>query len=395
MRRRLRRALLAAVLACVTVAGTAGATFGTEQEPVTGPPPGAADWRADQVLGRPLPDPATASPGRVAAFFDGLTASQRATLARRHPLTVGNLDGAPTALRYRANRLALREERDAALTRSTAAGLTAQQHRLARKQAARYTELLAPQRQILAFDPRGRGQVAEAYGDLARARRTAVFVPGSDIDLTTFDDGGADRYGRPAAMARSLRARMHRQAPDTRTAVIAWVGYTTPVGVGPDAATGRLAESGAPRLTRFLHGLARTGAPAPALLCHSYGSVVCGLAAGQLDLRDASGLVFFGSPGVHADSVSALRTPVPVWAARAPDDWIRHVPHVRFLGLGHGGDPVRPGFGARVVTAADADGHSGYLRPGTDSLANFAAIALRTYGSVHCLTTSQECRDVH
>ena len=32
--------------------------------------------------------------------------------------------------------------------------------------------------------------------------------------------------------------------PSTRTAVIAWVGYTTPVGLGPDAATARLADGG-------------------------------------------------------------------------------------------------------------------------------------------------------
>ncbi|MDJ1130626.1 alpha/beta hydrolase [Streptomyces iconiensis] len=395
MKRRLKRALLAASLAAATVAGTTGVTVASEQTPVTGPPPGAAAWRADTSLGRPLPDPATATPRRVARFFHGLSPAQRRSLAHRHPLTVGNLDGAPPALRYEANRLGLKVRRSAELARAADPSLTAQDHEQARARAERYSTLLAPGRHILAFDPRGRGQVAEVYGDLARADRTAVIVPGSDIDLATYDRPGKNRYGRPGGMAKSLRHRMEARKPGARAAVVAWVGYTTPVGVGPDAATGRLAEAGAPRLERFLDGLARTGAASPAVLCHSYGSVVCGAAAPHLDRRDAFDLVVFGSPGMRAGSVSGLRTPVPVWAAaRASGDWIGNVPHVQVLGLGHGADPAEPGFGARVVTADDAEGHGGYLSPGTDSLTNFADIALRSYGSVHCSAASKECADV-
>lgn len=394
MKRRLKRALLAASLAVATIAGTTGVTLGSEQTPVTGPAPGAAAWRADTSLGRRLPDPATATPRRVADFFRALPTAERRTLAHRHPLTVGNLDGAPPTLRYKANRLALKDQRRAELARAIDPALTAQDHKLARSTADRYTALLAPGRHVLAFDPRGRGQVAEVFGDLERADRTAVIVPGADIDLTNFDAGGKNRYGKPAGMARSLRARMEQRKPALRTAVIAWVGYTTPVGVGPDAATGRLAEAGTPRLERFLSGLARTGAPSPAVLCHSYGSVVCGHAAPHLDRGEASDLVVFGSPGMRAESVSGLRTRVPVWSARSSGDWIGRVPNVRVLDLGHGGDPTEPGFGARVVTAADPEGHADYLRPGTDSVTNFADIALRSYGSVHCSAASKECADV-
>jgi hypothetical protein len=312
---------------------------------------------------------------------------------RRHPLTVGNLDGAPLRVRYQANRLALKKERQRQLARAREAGLTRQDHRAARKKAERYAELLAQGRRILAFDPRGRGQVAEVYGDLTHASRTAVVVPGSDIDLATFDSRGKNRYGKPAGMATALRNRMARRAPHTRTAVVAWVGYTTPVGLGPDAATGRLAEAGAPRLVRFLRGLAQTGTPAPAVLCHSYGSVVCGRAAPRLVRSDARNLIVFGSPGIRVPSVAALHTSVPVWAARAPGDWIGHVPNVELFGLGHGADPTGSAFGARVVTVGTADGHSGYLKPGTDSLDNFASITLRSYSSVQCAPVSQECAD--
>ncbi|QPP09042.1 hypothetical protein G4Z16_24470 [Streptomyces bathyalis] len=382
MKRRLKRALTAAALTATVVAATAGWAAGSTQKAVTGPPPGAAAWRADDdTLGRRLPDPA-ASPARIASFFEGLAPRERAALLHRHPLVTGNLDGAPAEMRYAANRRALRAETARERARAADSARTPQDRQLARAKADRYARLLGHGRQILAFDPRARGQIAEVYGDLGGAERTAVIVPGSDIDLATFDSKGPNRYGTPAGMAASLRARMSAAEPGTRTAVIAWSGYTTPVGLGPDAATTRLAAAGAPRLERFLQGLARTGAPAPTVLCHSYGSVVCGRAAGELTRRDASDLIVFGSPGMHADSVRELRTPLRVWAARDAGDWIGRVPNVEVLGLGHGSDPVSESFGARVVSSARADGHTGYLAPGTDSLANFAAITLGSYEAV-------------
>ena len=106
------RSLITAALMVTVMAGTVGWTVAHEQQPVTGPPPGTAAWRADHSLGPGavgrLPDPATASPAEIARFFAGLTASQQRTLALRHPSVVGNLDGAPVALRYTANALAIR-----------------------------------------------------------------------------------------------------------------------------------------------------------------------------------------------------------------------------------------------------------------------------------------------
>ncbi|MFE7664619.1 alpha/beta hydrolase [Streptomyces celluloflavus] len=379
--RRGKRALIAGALAAVIAVGTGGWAAGSAQTAVTGPGPGAAAWRADHSLGVPLPDPATATPADVARFFASLTDAQRRALAARHPLTVGNLDGAPVTLRYEANSRALKAERARQLALATDPAGTLQDHRQAAKAADRCAGLLRPGRHILAFDPRGRGQVTEVHGDLAAAQRTAVIVPGSDIDLASFDRSN-DPYGTPTGMATSLRAQMAADAPGTRTAVIAWTGYTTPVGVGPDAATGRLAEAGAPRLARFLSGLAATGTPAPAVLCHSYGSVVCGLAAPESGRGEIADLVVFGSPGIRRDGVAELHTSARVWAARDASDWIGDVPNVELLGLGHGADPTDPAFGARRVSARTAEGHTGYLAPGTDSLRNFAAIVLGDYADV-------------
>ncbi|MFJ3921986.1 alpha/beta hydrolase [Streptomyces sp. NPDC090022] len=342
--RRFRRTLVAAALTVTVVAGTAGWVSADAQQVVTGPPPGAAAWSADRLPGHDrLPDPATASPGEVARFFASLAEADRQALLRRHPLVVGNLDGVPVALRYEANRLAVRQSGD-----------------------ARFAGLAGPGRQILAFDPRGRGQVAEVFGDLTGAAHVSVVVPGSDSDAATYD-GQRRPYTGPRAMARALRA-----ATGDRTAVVAWTGYTTPVGVGLDAAGGRLARAGAERLVRFTRGLDAVGAADPVLFCHSYGSVVCGLAAGR---TDASDLVVLGSPGMRADSVAGLRTGARVWAAKSPSDWISDVPNLEFAGLGHGADPASPAFGARRVPAADVQGHTGYFVPGTRSLAAFARIA--------------------
>ncbi|WP_423834771.1 alpha/beta hydrolase [Streptomyces manipurensis] len=341
--RRIGRTLVTAALAVTVVGGTAGWASGDRQTAVTGPPPGTAAWRSDSVSGRPLPDPETAAPAEVARFFDGLDDGALQQLLRAHPLVVGNLDGAPLALRYEANRIAV-----------VATG------------EARYASLATPGRRILAFDPRGRGQVAEVFGDLERAEHVAVIVPGSDNDATAHDAPHRAHTG-PAGMARSLRT-----ATGGAVAVVAWTGYTTPVGVGLDAADGRLAEGGAVRLARFTTGLDAVGTPDPVLFCHSYGSVVCGLAAHD---TDASDVVAFGSPGMRAGSAAALHTGARVWAARGPSDWIADVPHVRVGGLGHGTDPASAAFGARPVPAGDVRGHAGYFAPGSRSLATFAAIA--------------------
>lgn len=341
--RRFGRTMVTAALAVAVVGGTAGWASGDSQRAVTGPPPGTAAWRADTASGRALPDPANATPHEVARFFAGLDEAARRELVRSHPLVVGNLDGAPPALRYEANRIAI-----------AATG------------EARYASLAAPDRQILAFDPRGRGQVAEVFGDLEHAAHVSVIVPGSDNDATHHDARRKPASG-PAGMARALHA-----ATGGSTAVIAWVGYTTPVGVGLDAAEGRLAEAGAVRLARFTAGLDAVGAPDPVLFCHSYGSVVCGLAARHTDATD---IVAFGSPGMRAGTAAGLRTGARVWAARGPSDWIADVPNVEFAGIGHGADPTSAGFGARRVPAADVRGHTGYFETGTQSLAAFATIA--------------------
>jgi alpha/beta hydrolase family protein len=223
-------------------------------------------------------------------------------------------------------------------------------------------------RQVLFFDPNGQGVAAMVIGDLATANRVAILVPGSDTTLTTFFSRGLES---PGGGAEALAAEARHLDPGQKLAIIAWLGYPTPALLSPAVMTSGDAGQGAQALRPLVTALAGHGARV-ALLCHSYGSVVCGLAAPHLPVTD---IAVFGSPGMDASSVASLRTRARVWAGREKDDSIRFVPHIRLLGLGFGADPMSDGFGARVF-ATGSSGHSGYLDPGSSSLRNLAEIAL-------------------
>ncbi|MCE7551678.1 alpha/beta hydrolase [Streptomyces thermodiastaticus] len=239
------------------------------------------------------------------------------------------------------------------------------------RRAAAERRLAAPGRRLLAFDGRGPGLVTEVFGDLTRADRVAVLVPGSDTSLDTYDRFRAD--------ASALSAGLARHAPG-RTAVVAWLGYRTPGTVSTTVLTTGRAEQAAPRLRRTVHELRGLlgGTARLTLVCHSYGSVVCGRAAARLPVDD---IVLVGSPGTGAGSVAGLHTPARVWAGRTSGDWVAHVPHVRaaLLGttVGFGTDPMDPAFGARTFPAGPG-GHSSYFTPGSACLAHLAGIVLGT-----------------
>lgn len=129
-----------------------------------------------------------------------------------------------------------------------------------------------------------------------------------------------------------------------------------------------------------------------ALFCHSYGSVLCGVAAPRLPAR-VTDVAVAGSPGMRVERAADLRTPARVWAMRDADDWIADVPHLEVGGVGHGADPVAPEFGARLLSARGAVGHSGYFAPGTESLGNFAAIGVGAYGELVCARADSACHE--
>ncbi|MFI6175104.1 alpha/beta hydrolase [Nonomuraea sp. NPDC051191] len=257
----------------------------------------------------------------------------------------------------------------AALAERYAAGRTAvlaAEHTAAARghhlRAAALRAMADPSRTFLSFDGRDGGRTVEVFGDLATARRIAVLVPGSDTNL--------DRYGLLRAGATRLR-----EALGDGSAVVAWAGYRTPSTLSLDVLTPTRADEAVPGLRAFVRELRALKPDARlSLVCHSYGSVVCGRAAPGLDVAD---IVLMGSPGAGVPDVAAMRTRAAVWAGRGGGDWIGGVPHalveLPFVTFGLGADPVSPGFGAHVFPAGDG-GHSDYLRPGSPALTAVARI---------------------
>ncbi len=148
---------------------------------------------------------------------------------------------------------------------------------------------------FLDFNPRGPGLAVEVLGDLARDKRVAILVPGSDTSLTTFDSRGT---ASPGGAARALAAQARRIDPRAHLAIIAWLGYAPPATISPGVLTSGDAGQGALALRPLVDDLARHGDQV-VLICHSYGSVVCGLAAPHLPVTDIAAI---GSPGMDASS---------------------------------------------------------------------------------------------
>ncbi|WP_037682054.1 alpha/beta hydrolase [Streptomyces cellulosae] len=295
-----------------------------------------------------------------------LSAATRPEIPAPAPAALGRVTAATLDETYAANRANAEEASRMAAAHGD------------RARAAADRAMAAPSRNLLAFDGRGSGRSAEVLGDLAHAGRIAVLVPGSDTSLDTYD--------RFRATATHLRTELTRQSTPRSThpteprpaAVVAWLGYETPGTISTTVTTTGRAEQAAPRLREFIRRLRDIVGPGPrlSLLCHSYGSVVCGRAAPGLDVDD---IALVGSPGTGVDSAEALHTRAQVWAARGSDDWVGEVPHVRAdlfgVTVGFGTDPVSPAFGARVFAAGDG-GHSDYFAPGSVSLTNLARIVL-------------------
>ncbi|MEU1115271.1 MULTISPECIES: alpha/beta hydrolase [unclassified Streptomyces] len=381
------RALLALAVVFVMLATTGWTAVRHNQGDASPVGASRSAWEHGHIGKRALPD-ADAPAGRLARFFASLDTQQRHRLAARYPLAVGNMNGAPVDLRYRANRIALGKARTIERRRMHDDRLSPLGKQEAERRMKRFGVMMRPGRQVIAFDPMGSGRMAEVFGDLDKARRVSVIVPGVDTNVLTFERT-FKKYSAPVGMAKSLYREEHAVAPRARTAVIAWADYTAPAGIGVDAATAMRAEDGATRLEAMVRGL--PGRTPVALYCHSYGSVVCGVAARTLPDR-VTDIAVAGSPGMRADTASQLGTGARIWATRDGDDWIQDVPNMEFGGLGHGADPVSGGFGARVLSAAGARGHTGYFEPGTESLRNFAEIGTGSYDGVRCASDDNACR---
>lgn len=237
----------------------------------------------------------------------------------------------------------------------------------------RYTATAALLGAVLVAPPHDAGAslpattAVDVVGRPSTADHIAVIVPG----VGTTPKNLAATTG---VMARTLYASAARRDEDGDVAVVAWLGYRPPEGLGLDAARSSLAEAGAPALGRYVAGLV-TGRPhvRVTLIGHSYGALVIGYAAPTLPPQ-VTDLVALGAPGMGANRVADLHTRARVWAAESPHDWIRFVPGLRIFHLGLGTHPADPDFGARTLPVAGVDGHPDYLTDGSATLSAVAGI---------------------
>jgi pimeloyl-ACP methyl ester carboxylesterase len=228
-----------------------------------------------------------------------------------------------------------------------------------------YANWAARGRHFLFFDPAGDGRAAEVFGDLTTATRVAILVPGVATTLADFDRGlGGVARRAPGVQGRTLYQQLSKR--DRDVAVISWLGYDPPEGVGLAAATEGRARAGATALTAFVRDVLRQRPGATVtLIGHSYGSLVLGLAAP--DLPEVADVIALGSPGMGVSHAADLGG-AHVWSALDPHDWIRRLPQGRVLGLGLGRRPSSSGFGATTLPTDGVAGHDYYLVEGSATL---------------------------
>lgn len=370
--------------------------------------PGSVAARLAAVLASGEPPEVVLRTGR--SLLLGLTERERQLLALLHPALVSGLASAPVADRVLATRVLVGAE--VGRLRGALPGLAGLARRRAERRLAVCVGLLTGvvtlvgpdgrrtvrPHQLVAFDPRGDGRVAEVFGDVASARHLAVFVPGTGTSL--------ERYAGSAARAASFAA----AAPDL--AVVLWQNADFPdqpldVPLEPHALWDHPGESlarqlrghdlaaafrdaAAPAGAALAHDVAglRMAVPGPdvTVLGHSYGGSIVGSA-------EAHGMVV--DRVVHISSAGGYVSDVHDYAAgacgarrfsmTAPDDPIQVVQGVgggagSAVPVGHGLDPDRIPAVTRLDTGLRADGqglvsgHSGMFEPGSGGWRNLLAV---------------------
>jgi hypothetical protein len=315
-------------------------------------------------------------------YFDHLDPDDARRLALTEPDLVGNLDGAPFALRFEANRLRMTRDRDLLTARiadgSAREGDYVRHATLERMLESRppgidpgtgLARSTAPQRNFAVY---GKGaaresvRAVEVLGDLPSASQVLVSVPGFGNKFDRFESlvAGVNRV-RDAA------------GPD-ETAGIVWLGYDTPQADDLLAVLGtERAVVGGQRLTEFSAALNREIAAGArtTLLAHSYGSVV----AGEALQRGAEfdNVIVAGSPGMGSEVTSVESLGVAkerFFVLRANGDFVT-------FSQWHGRDPAEFPDASRLDTG-DARGHptlTSYLRPDSEALANIVRVVRCDY----------------
>ena len=355
-------------------------------------------------------------PAEAGDWWRHLTPRQRRLYTRAFPSLIGWTDGLPSAARDKANRLTLSLRLDELRSRGPE-GLTPFELR----DLDRLTRLMEKidtvekdlhQKIYLlgfssteegAWDRHGEefpfaefipriitdltkgpdGRVIISIGNPDSSRHVGIYIPGTTAQLDNIN-GDVERIV-------NLWKRGQNYTFKGGVSAIMWLGYDAPDGIVADAPRGFYADSGAPKLKRFVNGVRTAQGNSNrhvTVIGHSYGSVVVGDAA-KLGNFMVDDIIVAGSPGMHVSMAGELGIGVGhVWAQSAEGD---PVPDAGRLGHGRPNTekghwptnrfplvPSDPEFGAWILET-DTHGHSDYWKEGTGSLDNQARVLTATY----------------
>ncbi|OLT30864.1 hypothetical protein BJF79_38025 [Actinomadura sp. CNU-125] len=325
------------------------------------------------------------SPGEVADWWRTLPEEQRHLMMNAYPTKIGWLDGIPSEDRDEANRTRL----ESRLTELQAKGGNLSEfesHDLGRlvalNKAISTYESKGHDLYVLGFDSTttteaekedgkgADGRAIVAFGNPDLAKHSAVYVPGTEQDLTKFTDS-MDRVHNLYEATKIFA--------DGPVSTVAWLGYDAPDEIFFNAASGGYADAGGPQLNNFIDGLREAQSTAGndsahmTAVGHSYGSTVIGEAARHPENRlPVDDIVVAGSPGMRVSHAEDLGIGANhVWAQEASGD---QVPSSGRYLHGSGGLPPIGGLqhltgvpnvpsdqefgGQRLMT--DTEGHGNY-----------------------------------
>lgn len=340
-------------------------------------------------LNRLLTDPPAAAD--VSQLWKLLDAAHQSALVKAAPQVVGNLEGVPYDVRGTANRLDLRRTISSAEHR-----LRTERGKAARVALKRQLTTLdnvekaltkrdGATRTLVSLDPAVDAKASIVVGDLSTAKYVSVLVPGMYMavgeQIEAWSAVAQDLYDQQTRFLMRLGGRgTTKHTPGV--AVVAWIGYQTPVLTNIGGLT--LAEQGADSLERTLLGiqsLRSSNPPYLSVLAHSYGSTAALLAL-ERGTVTVDALALMGSPGSDAQSVRDLGVRGGnVFVGEASMD---PIVNSAFFGS----DPGSPSYGAKPMgvggavdpithrTLTGSSGHNEYFTAGTECMRNLALIGI-------------------
>ncbi|MEO8095352.1 MAG: alpha/beta hydrolase [Pseudolysinimonas sp.] len=327
---------------------------------------------------------------QVTNWWGLLDLATRNELRAASPVLVGNLDGIPYQIRDLANRALLKDTMSQ--LRSTIAGesgrTVVENAKVQLKMLQSISDALgsptsaSPHRSLLTLDVNGQGKAAIVLGDLRTATYVSYLVPGMFFTIENQMGDWVNAAGNLYDEELSWLTLLDPDAANKSVATVAWIGYHTPnltnVGGIQNADEGRDSLASA---IEGLQAVRKGNEPYTTIIAHSYGSTAALMALTEYDFS-VDALAMVGSPGSAAKSVADLHVrPGHVWVGEAAWD---PIPNSSYFGS----DPGSKGYGAKSMGVGGgldslthhllqaSTGHNEYFSAGTESMRNFALIAI-------------------